>query len=61
MDCSSPRITAATLKAFDDAVEMLLDQKKLRAKVSSQSYDDRFLKEVMREHPELFADLPAAR
>lgn len=51
-------ITPATFKAFDDAVEMLLDQKKLRAKVTSQSYDDRFIKEAMREHPELFADLP---
>ena len=56
-----PRITAATLRAFDEAVELLLDQKKLRAKVSSSSYDDRFIKEVMREHPALFADLPPAQ
>ncbi len=55
-----PRITAATVRAFDDAVELLLDQKKLRARVSSASYDDRFIKDVMREHPALFADLPPA-
>ena len=54
-----PRITAASLRAFDEAVEMLVDQKKLRGKVSAQGiYEDRFIKDVMREHPELFADLP---
>jgi hypothetical protein len=56
-----PRITAATIRAFDDAVELLLDQKKLRAKVSSASYDDRFIKDVVREYPALFADLPPAQ
>jgi hypothetical protein len=57
-----PRITPATLRAFDDAVEMLLDQKKLRAKVSAQGvYDARFINDVMREHPALFADLPPAQ
>ncbi len=54
-----PRITPASFRAFDDAVVLLLEQKKLRGKVSAQgSYDDRFIKEAMREHPELFADLP---
>jgi len=56
-----PRITAATFRAFDEAVELLLDQKKLRAKVSAQGvYEDRFIKDAMREHPALFADLPPA-
>ncbi|HEY7677668.1 MAG TPA: ABC transporter substrate-binding protein [Candidatus Methylomirabilis sp.] len=57
-----PRITSATFRAFDEAVVLLVEQKKLRGKVSAQgTYEDRFIKEVMREHPDLFADLPPAR
>jgi len=55
-----PRITAASFQAFDDAVVLLIEQKKLRHKVSPTTYDDHFIVEVMREHPELFADLPPA-
>ncbi len=57
-----PRITGATFRAFDEAVELLVGQKKLRGKVFAQgTYEDRFIKDVMREHPALFADLPPAR
>lgn len=53
-----PRITAQILAAWDENVEILMAQKKLRARVpSSRGVEPRFVQKVLRSHPELFADL----
>ena len=56
------RITRHTFQAYDETMKDLLEQKKLRGPVPRDTaFDTRFIERVMREHPQLFADLPPAR
>ena len=53
-----PRLTKYSLQAFDESVKILLEQKKLRGPVpATRGMDTRIIEKVMRERPELFADL----
>jgi ABC-type nitrate/sulfonate/bicarbonate transport system substrate-binding protein len=52
------RLTKYSLQAFDESVKILLEQKKLRAPIlATRGMDPRFIEKVMRERPDLFADL----
>jgi ABC-type nitrate/sulfonate/bicarbonate transport system substrate-binding protein len=52
------RISKHTIQAFDDSVNVLLEQKKLKRPVdASDAVNTTFIEKVMREHPELFGDL----
>jgi NitT/TauT family transport system substrate-binding protein/sulfonate transport system substrate-binding protein len=52
------RITKYSLQAFDESVKILVEQKKLRAPIpASRGIEPRFIEKVMREWPDLFADL----
>jgi NitT/TauT family transport system substrate-binding protein/sulfonate transport system substrate-binding protein len=52
------RLTKYSLQAFDESVKVLLEQKKLRAPIpATRGMDPRFIEKVMRERPDLFADL----
>jgi sulfonate transport system substrate-binding protein len=52
------RITAHTVAAWDENVQVLLEQKKLRAPVpASKGVELRFIEKVMKSHPQFFADL----
>jgi ABC-type nitrate/sulfonate/bicarbonate transport system substrate-binding protein len=55
------RITPHTVAAWDENVQILLEQKKLRAPVpSDKGLELRFIDKVMKSHPQLFADLKPA-
>ena len=55
------RITPHTLAAWDENVQILLEQKKLRAPVpQSKGLELRFIDKVMKSHPQFFADLKPA-
>lgn len=55
------RITSHTVAAWDENVQILLEQKKLRAPLPWQKgLDLRFIEKVMKGHPEFFADLRPA-
>jgi len=55
------RITPHTLAAWDENVQILLEQKKLRAPVPmSKGLELRFIEKVMKSHPQFFADLKPA-
>jgi len=52
------RLSKYSLQAFDESVKVLLEQKKLRAPIpATRGMDPRFIEKVMRERPDLFADL----
>ena len=53
-----PRITRHTIAAWEENVRILIEQKKLRTALPwQQGMEPRFIEKVMKEHPELFADL----
>lgn len=55
------RITRETVAAWDENVQILLEQKKLRAPVPwSKGLELRFIEKVMKSHPQFFADLKPA-
>jgi ABC-type nitrate/sulfonate/bicarbonate transport system substrate-binding protein len=55
------RITSHTVAAWDENVQILLEQKKLRAPVpSAKGIELRFIEKVMKSHPQFFADLKPA-
>jgi len=55
------RITPHTVAAWDENVQILLEQKKLRAPVpSAKGLELRFIEKVMKSHPQFFADLKPA-
>jgi ABC-type nitrate/sulfonate/bicarbonate transport system substrate-binding protein len=55
------RITPHTVAAWDENVQILLEQKKLRGPVpSAKGLELRFIEKVMRSHPQFFADLKPA-
>jgi NitT/TauT family transport system substrate-binding protein len=55
------RITPHTVAAWDENVQILLEQKKLRAPVpSDKGLELRFIDKVMKSHPQFFADLKPA-
>jgi ABC-type nitrate/sulfonate/bicarbonate transport system substrate-binding protein len=55
------RITPHTRAAWDENVQILLEQKKLKAAVpQSKGLELRFIDKVMKSHPQFFADLKPA-
>jgi hypothetical protein len=53
-----PRISRHSVQNYDDSVQDLLDQKKLKDKISaSEAINSTFVEKVMRSHPQFFADL----
>jgi sulfonate transport system substrate-binding protein len=56
------RIGTNSMKAFNDAVQVLISQKKMKQPFDpAKYYDTSFIDRAMKEHPEWFNDLPAAR
>lgn len=53
-----PRISKYSIQNYDEAVQDLLDQKKLRVSVSSrEAINSTFIDQVLKERPDLVADL----
>tara|TARA_B100000029_G_scaffold516806_1_gene634696 strand:+ start:6774 stop:7787 length:1014 start_codon:yes stop_codon:yes gene_type:complete len=53
-----PRIGANTAKAFSGAVDLLIEQKKMKKKYDPAKYlETKFILSTMKRHPEWFADL----
>ncbi len=53
-----PRITAYSLRSWDEAVQSLIEQQKMRAPFpADRAYEAKFIQRVLRERPEWFADL----
>ena len=56
------RLGKNSLKAFNDAVQVLISQNKMKQPFDpAKYYDTSFIDRAMKEHPEWFDDLPAAR
>jgi ABC-type nitrate/sulfonate/bicarbonate transport system substrate-binding protein len=56
------RIGKNTFKSFNDAVEVLISQKKMKQAFDpAKYYDTSFIDRAMKEHPEWFSDLPSPR
>lgn len=56
------RLGKNTFKAFNEAVEVLIAQKKMKAPFDpAKYYDTSFIERAMAEHPEWFDDLPRPR
>jgi ABC-type nitrate/sulfonate/bicarbonate transport system substrate-binding protein len=56
------RIGKNSFKAFNEAVEVLIAQKKMKQPFDpAKYYDTSFIERAMKEHPEWFDDLPGAR
>ena len=56
------RIGKNSFKAFNDAVQVLIAQKKMKAPFDpAKYYDTSFIDRTMKEHPEWFNDLPGER
>jgi ABC-type nitrate/sulfonate/bicarbonate transport system substrate-binding protein len=56
-----PRITPHTVAAWEENVRILVEQKKLRTALPwQQGIELRFIENVMKSHPQLFADLKPA-
>jgi sulfonate transport system substrate-binding protein len=56
-----PRITHHTLAAWEENVRILIEQKKLRSALPwQQGIELRFIEQVVKRHPQLFADLAPA-
>lgn len=53
-----PRIGENTAKAFNESVELLIEQKKMKKPFDPADYlDSKFINSTMERHPEWFADL----
>jgi ABC-type nitrate/sulfonate/bicarbonate transport system substrate-binding protein len=53
-----PRIGANTAQAFRNSVDLLIEQKKMKAPYDPARYlDSKFVRSTMQRHPEWFADL----
>jgi NitT/TauT family transport system substrate-binding protein/sulfonate transport system substrate-binding protein len=53
-----PRLTKYSMQNWDEAVQDLLDQKKIkRAIAASEAMNTTFIDQVQKEHPEFFTDL----
>jgi ABC-type nitrate/sulfonate/bicarbonate transport system substrate-binding protein len=56
------RLGANSMKAFNEAVQVLISQKKMKQPFDpAKYYDTSFIDRAMKEHPEWFNDLPAPR
>ena len=56
-----PRIGPNTFATFNTAVEMLIDQKKMKKPFDPAKYiETKFIESTVQRHPEWFADLPKA-
>ncbi len=56
------RLGKNSFKAFNEAVELLIAQKKMKQPFDpAKYYDTSFIERAMKEHPEWFNDLPGAR
>ena len=56
-----PRIGTNTAKAFSKAVDLLIEQKKMKKSFDPADYlDSKFIESTMKRHPEWFADLAGA-
>ena len=56
-----PRIGDNTSKAFSQAVDLLIEQKKMKKTFDPADYlDSKFIESTMKRHPEWFADLADA-
>jgi ABC-type nitrate/sulfonate/bicarbonate transport system substrate-binding protein len=56
------RIGKNSFKAFNEAVEVLIAQKKMKQPFDpAKYYDTSFIERAMKDHPEWFDDLPGAR
>jgi sulfonate transport system substrate-binding protein len=56
------RLGKNSMKAFNDAVQVLIAQKKMKQPFDpAKYYDTSFIDRAMKEHPEWFDDLPPAR
>lgn len=56
------RLGKNTFKAFNDAVQVLIAQKKMKHPFDpARYYDTSFIERAMKEHPEWFNDLPGER
>ncbi len=56
------RLGKNSFKAFNEAVELLIAQKKMKQPFDpAKYYDTSFIDRAMKEHPEWFNDLPGAR
>lgn len=56
------RLGKNSFKAFNEAVEVLIAQKKMKLAFDpAKYYDTSFIERAMKEHPEWFNDLPGAR
>jgi hypothetical protein len=56
------RLGKNSMKAFNDAVQVLIVQKKMKQPFDpAKYYDTSFIDRAMKEHPEWFDDLPPAR
>lgn len=56
-----PRIGDNTSKAFSQAVDLLIEQKKMKKTFDPADYlDSKFIESTMKRHPEWFADLAGA-
>jgi ABC-type nitrate/sulfonate/bicarbonate transport system substrate-binding protein len=56
------RIGKNSVKAFNDAVQVLIAQKKMKAPFDpAKYYDTSFIDRTVKEHPEWFNDLPGER
>ena len=56
------RIGKNSFKAFTEAVDVLIAQKKMKLPFDpAKYYDTSFIDRAMKEHPEWFDDLPGAR
>jgi ABC-type nitrate/sulfonate/bicarbonate transport system substrate-binding protein len=56
------RLGKNSFKAFNDAVQVLISQKKMKAAFDpAKYYDTSFIERTMKEHPEWFNDLPGDR
>jgi hypothetical protein len=53
-----PRISKYSIQNYDEAVQDLLEQKKLKGNVpSSDAINSTFIDQVLKEHPEFVSDL----
>ena len=56
------RLGKNSMKAFNDAVQVLIAQKKMKGPFDpAKYYDTSFIERTMKEHPEWFNDLPGER
>ena len=57
-----PRISKHSIKAFEDSVRILIEQKKMKTPLDmAKVVDTRFIDRAEKEHPEYFSDLKPVR